>query len=133
MIAYYDVEKDQLFISSLDTVILSILMFVFVICETQKSETFFEEPKNNLQDAISYLEGSKILPEQSFYMNNRSSHSPMIRKTSYSSVDHFQEGNKVKRVEAMDAVQQDPLVDSEDDFYTANVAKKAKLRSIKEE
>jgi hypothetical protein len=48
IIAYYDVNKGQLFISAVDTVILSVLMVVFVICETQKNDDFFEEPKNQL-------------------------------------------------------------------------------------
>ena len=36
LIAYYSQSKDQVFIMSLDTIIITALMIIFLICETQK-------------------------------------------------------------------------------------------------
>ena len=44
--AYFDEEKGQLFISSLDVIIVTTLMFIILICETQKPPEFFEDNVN---------------------------------------------------------------------------------------
>lgn len=41
--AYYDVELKQLFIISLDALIVTVLMLIFMICEVQKPSNFFAD------------------------------------------------------------------------------------------
>ena len=45
MTIYFSIDRDQLFISAIDILALSVLLILLMICETQKPEDFFEEPK----------------------------------------------------------------------------------------
>lgn len=41
--AYYDEKKEQLFLSALDVIIVTIIMLILMICEAKKPVNFFEE------------------------------------------------------------------------------------------
>ena len=77
-------------------------MIIFLICESQKSESFFEEPRDPFQEAVSYLDQSRILPEASYFGMQKSTQSPIIRKASNSSMEMFGEQAKAWRQEKMD-------------------------------
>ncbi|CAK77936.1 unnamed protein product (macronuclear) [Paramecium tetraurelia] len=46
LLAYRDQQREQLFISSIDSFIVTIVFAICLICETQKEENFFEENNN---------------------------------------------------------------------------------------
>ncbi|CAD8158195.1 unnamed protein product [Paramecium octaurelia] len=46
LLAYRDQQREQLFISSIDSFIVTIIFAICLICETQKDENFFEENNN---------------------------------------------------------------------------------------
>jgi hypothetical protein len=66
--AYYDLEKEQLFISSLDLILTNVIIIIFILAESKKDVKFFEdEAPVPFLDAPSLLQNSKILPADSFY------------------------------------------------------------------
>ena len=97
-LAYYQSTEQQLFITSLDVVCVTIIMIIFMICETQKPKNFFDHEA--FAEGQSYLNNSRMLPYEILQRLDGSLRSPMYNSRlnkfpSNSNITEFNEDHRI--------------------------------------
>ncbi|KAL4507260.1 hypothetical protein ABPG72_002053 [Tetrahymena utriculariae] len=101
--SYKHQNSTQIYILSLDTLLVTIFMIIFMIWEALKNETFFEENYNLRFDQTSYFT-HRFFPFDQSYMERarqRSVYGHLKNSESNSSLIDFGIENKVTRVEQL--------------------------------
>lgn len=109
--AYDDVIKEQLFISSIDTIIVTVLMILFAICDTQKPGNYFEPEQNALNTTYHVkLNDTTAIDNSALVLDDKSI---LKKRQSDQSIPEFTELNKVYKSEDKERPFSEPLIQDE--------------------
>ena len=100
VIAYYNNDRQQLYVQSWEVIALTALMIILLVCETQKPKDFFE----NEVETYSQYGNSKFLTQEMIMRLDASTRSPIYNSRlkklpSNSQISEFNEDHKILKQE----------------------------------